>query len=287
MISYIGKIEFKKTYIHYILLFVFFLFWNYFSLNFLFFYYNFKNLINLYQKNLTVTLVAFPSGNPEDSPYTIYKQLKQLSYVKKVTLLKPEKVFENLKKEIPLKLIKNFSKKRISRVFPYVIKIEVSSPESFKLLQEQLSLLAGIHKNLKLCEKKLPQILNFSSFLNKAFFILMISWFVFYFLFIYLINNSLNENLKEQNRIFLLLGGSPLKLKLLRIFFFFITLSAAAIISTLSFLYFSSNLTLLLPYFKKFPNFSIPVHLYSFFTYLIFTTLLFPFLIINYTFEKY
>ncbi|MCS7279760.1 MAG: hypothetical protein NZ530_06890 [Thermodesulfobacteriaceae bacterium] len=279
MLFSLAKVEFKKTFTFYILLFLFFIFWNFFSLLSFFLFKNLENFLKVYQEKLSINI--FISSEPSNKTISsLISEIQTLPFVKKVEVVPPLKLLENWKKDLPPEVFSLFREEEILKNFPYLIRIYLSSPEHFLYFQEQFVLVSKVFKDITYENSKFNNILNFLFFFKKIFWGLALTWFIFYLVFLLLLNFFINSLMNKNIKIFILLGGSFIRLSLIRIILFIITMGLSFIISWFIYSYFIENLLLIFSFLKVYPNIKDVHHLLYFLIYLFFIIILFPTLII-------
>ncbi|MDW8136392.1 MAG: hypothetical protein RMI74_06340 [Thermodesulfobacterium sp.] len=279
MLFSLAKVEFKKTFTFYILLFLFFIFWNFFSLLSFFLFKNLENFLKVYKEKLSINI--FISSEPSNKTISsLISEIQTLPFVKKVEVVPPLKLLENWKKDLPPEVFSLFREEEILKNFPYLIRIYLSSPEHFLYFQEQFVLVSKVFKDITYENSKFNNILNFLFFFKKIFWGLALTWFIFYLVFLLLLNFFINSLMNKNIKIFILLGGSFIRLSLIRIILFIITMGLSFIISWFIYSYFIENLLLIFSFLKVYPNIKDVHHLLYFLIYLFFIIILFPTLII-------
>lgn len=282
MLRYLGKIELKRSFIQYSMLFLFFIFWNFYLLTFFFLFVNTQKFLSFYKNYLWADILVYEKNSETIKKLTT--ELKNFEYVKNLKIFPPEELYQKTKFELPSAL---FSEEEILSVFPYVIRVYVYSVKNLYSLKKYINFLSSLNPSIKLISEKPLKIFHLGSIFSKIFYILIFVWFTFYFFFLYLINQSLNEALKDQTQTFLLLGGGAFKLKLLRNFFFISILFIACIISSLCYFSFAKYMHLIFNFFEIYPDFSKSEHLYYFLVYISFVIILIPVITVHLSYKKY
>jgi cell division transport system permease protein len=286
MFSYLSKIELKQSIFYYLFLFLFFSFWNLFSLFILFFYLNIQNLLQTYEDKLPINLLIFSGTNPSNI-LNLSSEIKKIPYVKNIVVISPEELLEKSKKDLPSEILKIFSEEELKSQFPYILKIYPSSIKDYPALKAQLNLLTKTNSNMEISEPKFFKLIYFAYFFKLGFLVLAITWALFYLILLYFFNTLINSHLKSQTQIFLLLGGTLEKFKFLRFLFVVLILITAFIYSALVYFYISDNISSIIPFFKTYPNFSQVYHLLYFGIYIFLTVFFFPWLTIILSYKKY
>lgn len=262
----LAKIELKKTFAFYFLLFLFFIFWNFFSLLSFFLFKNIEKFLEVYQEKIGISIfVSSEQGNKTVN--SLVSEIKNMPFVKKVEVIPPQELFKKWKDELPSEIFSFFKEEEISQTFPYLIKIYLSSPEYFKFFQEHFMIISKVFENIIYGNLKLKNILDFAFFYKKIFWGLALTWFMFYFIFLILLNFFINSLLKKNIKIFILLGGSLIKINLIRLIIFILTMIIGFICSLLIYFYFIENLTLIFSFLKIYPNLNNIKHVVFFFVY--------------------
>lgn len=279
MLLSLAKVELKKTFAFYILLFLFFVFWNFFSFLSFFLFKNLEKFLEIYQEKIGLSiLISSEQGNKTVN--ALVSEIKTFPFVKKVEVISPSELFEKWKEDLPSEILSLFKKEELLKTFPYLIKVYFSSPEYFRYFQEHFTLISKVFEDITYNNSKLNDLLNFAFFFRKVFWGLSLIWFIFYLIFLILLNFFINSFLKRNIQIFLLLGGSLFKLNLIRIIIFIVTMFIAYICSLFIYFYFTENLIIIFNFLKIYPNFKDNFHIIYFLIYTFFIVFIFPILII-------
>ncbi len=290
MWSYLSRLELKNSLIYYLFLLIFFFFWNFFSLFTIYLYTNFQKIADIYKNRVYLNLIIYSQKSDNTTVTNLVNNLKQLLHVKKVEVFPPEKIFQKIKNSLPSEIFKNYKKNEIINYFPYVVKIYPTSFKSYSLLKNQLQLLKSSNNKIDIYEAKISKMVNFAFVLKPGFFCFFIIWIVFYILFLLFFNYFLNSFLDKQIQIFILLGGSLNNFKIIRLFFISAFSSIAFIISTILFLYIANNLSNIFNITKLTQSssyFLLSNNLFNILIYYILTILVFPAIIIWFSYKKY
>ncbi len=288
MWGYIAKIELRKTLIQYLILFLFFFFWNFFSLAMFNIYKNLQDLLKNYEKNLYIKVVFSPQHYNIEGVKNLIKEIEAKKGVKEITVISPEEIYKNIKKDTPEEILNVLSKEDVLSLFPYIIKIKVEGFKNFRQVKKELSLISKLMPFIKVEYSTPKTLLKFSYLFDKFFYAISFTWFSFYFLFMIFINNSINALIKQETKTFQLLGSSLFRLQAMRFSFFFVCLVIALILSSGIFYFLMKNfIEVIVPFIKLYPDFYNKLQLKIFLAYGFVFTFLIPCLIINFTYKGY
>ncbi|MGC9141459.1 MAG: hypothetical protein ACP5IN_03780 [Caldimicrobium sp.] len=269
----IGKLELKKGFIYYFLLYLFFFFWSIFTLFSLFLYENLVWLNQNYFKKVGVSIIIYPQENIK-SVEDIQSFFKKFNYITKLEVYHPKKLFQELEKDLPKGFLEE---NEIEEIFPYLIKVNLISIEALTKFKKDIEILKSITKNkLEILPEPNIKNLMFLKYIHFLLTIFLMLWTLFYFIFFIFLNRSLNNHLKTQTEIFQLLGGHILKLKLIRILIIIIPLLFIWIFSFIFYYLFAQNIFYFFPFLKIFPDLNNLYELLFFITYFLFLIVVYP-----------
>lgn len=231
-------------------------------------------------------MLIFSEKNPLNV-LNLASEIEKIPYVKNIVIVPPDKLLEKYKNDLPPEILNSFSQEELKDEFPYILKIYISSIKNYQTLKDQLNLLTKANLNIEIYEPSFLKFIYFAYFFKLGFIVLAISWTLFYVIFLYFLNNLINSYLKSQTQIFLLLGGTLRKFKLLRFLFVVLILVAAFLYSTLLYFYISDGVSSLIPLFKTYPNFSKEVHILYFGIYVFFVIFFLPWFTIVISYKNY
>ncbi len=286
MFRYLSKIEIKQSIIYYLFLFLFFSFWNFFSLFSFYFYLNIQNTLQIYQDRLAINMLIFSEKNPLNI-FNLLSEIEKIPHVKNIDIVSPEKLLEKVKKDLPSEILENFSEEELKAEFPYILKIYPLSIKDYPALKDRLNLLTKVNSNIQIYEPRFFKLIYYAYFFKIGFVIFVAIWIFFYIFFLYFLNNLLNLHLKNQTQIFLLLGGTLKKFKLLRFFFLVSVLVLAFGHSSSLFFFISDTISSIFPFFKHYPDISKEKDMLYFGIYTFFTIFLLPWLTILISYRNY
>lgn len=279
----IGKLEFKKGFIYYFILYSFFLFWTLFTLFGAFFYSNINKVINEYFREVGISFFIYPRDSQKIEEAQLIK-LKELKYVKKVELIPPKRLLEEIQKDFPISL--DLDEETLSSL-PSLIRVWIKSPSQWSQLQRDLQRWQQFSKaSIEILGSPLSQPLNFWEYLNKILIVILFLWNFFYFLFLYFLNKSLNSYLRKQLDTFQLLGGHVIKLKFIRFFLLVIPFALIYLFSFSIYYFLTQTLITLFPILEFFPNTSNPLDIFTFIIYFSFLIIIYPFFIVFIAYRK-
>lgn len=109
----IGKLELKKGFVYYFLLYLFFFFWSIFTLFSFFIYNNLTSLNKNYLKKVGIYILIYPQQN-FNSIEDIQNIFKSFNYITNIEIHSPKKLYQELEK-IYLKVL--LTKKKLKRFF--------------------------------------------------------------------------------------------------------------------------------------------------------------------------
>jgi len=235
---------------------------------------------------MAINMLIFPTKNPLNV-FNLLSEIKKIPHVKNIDIIYPEKLLEKAKKDLPSEILKNFSEKELKAEFPYIFKIYPLSIKDYPALKDKLILLTKVNSNIQIYEPSFFKLIYYAYFFKIGFIIFVAIWSFFYIFFLYFLNNILNLYLKNQTQIFLLLGGTLGKFKLLRFFFLVSILVLAFVHSTSLFFFISDSISSIFPFFKFYPDISKEKDMLCFGIYIFFTIFLIPWLIILISYRNY
>lgn len=279
----IGKLEFKKGFIYYFILYSFFLFWTLFTLFGAFFYSNINKVINEYFREVGISFFIYPQDSQKLEESQLIK-LKELKYVKRVELIPPKRLLEEIQEDFPISL--DLDEETLSSL-PSLIRVWIKSPSQWSQLQRDLQRWQQFSKaSIEILGSPLSQPLNFWEYLNKILIVILFLWNFFYFLFLYFLNKSLNSYLRKQLDTFQLLGGHVIKLKFIRFFLLVIPFALIYLFSFSIYYFLTQTLITLFPILEFFPNTSNPLDIFTFITYFSFLIIIYPLFIVFISYRK-
>lgn len=279
----IGKLEFKKGFIYYFILYSFFLFWTLFTLFGAFFYSNINKVINEYFREVGISFFIYPQDSQKLEESQLIK-LKELKYVKRVELIPPKRLLEEIQKDFPISL--DLDEETLSSL-PSLIRVWIKSPSQWSQLQRDLQRWQQFSKaSIEILGSLLSQPLNFWEYLNKILIVILFLWNFFYFLFLYFLNKSLNSYLRKQLDTFQLLGGHVIKLKFIRFFLLVIPFALIYLFSFSIYYFLTQTLITLFPILEFFPNTSNPLDIFTFIIYFSFLIIIYPLFIVFISYRK-
>lgn len=279
----IGKLEFKKGFIYYFILYSFFLFWTLFTLFGAFFYSNINKVINEYFREVGISFFIYPQDSQKIEEAQLIK-LKELKYVKRVELIPPKRLLEEIQKDFPISL--DLDEETLSSL-PSLIRVWIKSPSQWSQLQRDLQRWQQFSKaSIEILGSPLSQPLNFWEYLNKILIVILFLWNFFYFLFLYFLNKSLNSYLRKQLDTFQLLGGHVIKLKFIRFFLLVIPFALIYLFSFSIYYFLTQTLITLFPILEFFPNTSNPLDIFTFIIYFSFLIIIYPLFIVFIAYRK-
>ena len=278
----IAKLEFKKGFVYYFLLYLFFFFWSIFTLFGFFLYDNLASLNKNYLKKIGVSILVYPQENTNIE--NIKNILKKIEYIANVEIYPPQKVYNEIEKDLPEGFIKN---EEIEKIFPYLIKLSFKSVSDLSRIKKDLDLLQEVSVNkFEVILEPGFKYLFFIKYFHYGMVIFLLLWTVFYFLFFVFLNKALNNHLKNQIEIFQLLGGHIFKLKLIRALIIIFPLIIIWILSFVLYYLVSKNLIYFFPFLNFSPNFNNFYELLFFTVYFIFLIIIYPLFIIFISFKR-
>lgn len=286
MFKYLTKIELKQSIIYYFFLFFFFSFWNLFFLFSFYFYSNIQNILYTYQDRLSLNILVF-SEKDFSRILSLGDEIKRIPYVKDVTITLPDELVDKIKNELPSEILENFPEEELKTELPYILKIYPLSIKDYPKLKNQINLLTRLHKNIQISEPIFLKLIYYAYFIKLGFIIFIAIWSFSYVFFLYFFNNLLNLHFKNQTQIFLLLGGSIEKIKLLRFLFLTSTLMLAFGFSTPLFFFAADYISPLFPFFKTYPDLSKIKDILYLSIYIFSTIFLFPWISILISYKDY
>lgn len=279
----IGKLEFKKGFIYFFILYSFFLFWTLFTLFGAFFYSNINKVINEYFREVGISFFIYPQDSQKLEEAQLIK-LKELKYVKRVELIPPKRLLEEIQKDFPISL--DLDEETLSSL-PSLIRVWIKSPSQWSQLQRDLQRWQQFSKaSIEILGSPLSQPLNFWEYLNKILIVILFLWNFFYFLFLYFLNKSLNSYLRKQLDTFQLLGGHVIKLKFIRFFLLVIPFALIYLFSFSIYYFLTQTLITLFPILEFFPNTSNPLDIFTFIIYFSFLIIIYPLFIVFISYRK-
>ena len=278
----IAKLEFKKGFVYYFLLYLFFFFWSIFTLFGFFLYDNLASLNKNYLKKIGVSILVYPQENTNIE--NIKNILKKIEYIANVEIYPPQKVYNEIEKDLPEGFIKN---EEIEKIFPYLIKLSFKSVSDLSRIKKDLDLLQEVSVNkFEVILEPGFKYLFFIKYFHYGMVIFLLLWTVFYFLFFVFLNKALNNHLKNQIEIFQLLGGHIFKLKLIRALIIIFPLIIIWILSFVLYYLVSKNLIYFFPFLNFSPNLNNFYELLFFTVYFIFLIIIYPLFIIFISFKR-
>lgn len=278
----IGKLEFKKGFVYYFLLYLFFFFWSIFTLFGLFVYKNLTLFNKNYFQKVGVSILFYPKENI--SIEDLKKIFLKFNYLSNFEIYPPQKVYIEIEKDLPTDFIKN---EEIDKIFPYLIKIKLKSISELSKLKKDVELIQEISKNkFEILPEPGIKNLPFIKYLHYGLIIFLSLWNLFYLIFFIFLNQGLNNHLKNQIEIFQLLGGHILKFKLIRALIIIIPLHLLLMLSSLLYYFFTKNLIYLFPFLNFFPNLNNIFEIIFFVLYFSFLILIYPLFIVFFSFKK-
>lgn len=279
----IGKLEFKKGFVYYFILYSFFLFWTLFTLFGAFFHSNINKVINEYFREVGISFFIYPQDSQKLKESQLIK-LKELKYVKRVELIPPKRLLEEIQKDFPISL--DLDEETLSSL-PSLIRVWIKSPSQWSQLQRDLQRWQQFSKaSIEILGSPLSQPLNFWEYLNKILIVILFLWNSFYFLFLYFLNKSLNSYLRKQLDTFQLLGGHVIKLKFIRFFLLVIPFALIYLFSFSIYYFLTQTLITLFPILEFFPNTSNPLDIFTFIIYFSFIIIIYPLFIVFISYRK-
>jgi len=279
----IGKLEFKKGFVYYFILYSFFLFWTLFTLFGAFFHSNINKVINEYFREVGISFFIYPQDSQKLEESQLIK-LKELKYVKRVELIPPKRLLEEIQKDFPISL--DLDEETLSSL-PSLIRVWIKSPSQWSQLQRDLQRWQQFSKvSIEILGSPLSQPLNFWEYLNKILIVILFLWNSFYFLFLYFLNKSLNSYLRKQLDTFQLLGGHVIKLKFIRFFLLVIPFALIYLFSFSIYYFLTQTLITLFPILEFFPNTSNPLDIFTFIIYFSFIIIIYPLFIVFISYRK-
>lgn len=279
----IGKLEFKKGFVYYFILYSFFLFWTLFTLFGAFFHSNINKVINEYFREVGISFFIYPQDSQKLEESQLIK-LKELKYVKRVELIPPKRLLEEIQKDFPISL--DLDEETLSSL-PSLIRVWIKSPSQWSQLQRDLQRWQQFSKaSIEILGSPLSQPLNFWEYLNKILIVILFLWNSFYFLFLYFLNKSLNSYLRKQLDTFQLLGGHVIKLKFIRFFLLVIPFALIYLFSFSIYYFLTQTLITLFPILEFFPNTSNSLDIFIFIIYFSFIIIIYPLFIVFISYRK-
>jgi len=279
----IGKLEFKKGFVYYFILYSFFLFWTLFTLFGAFFHSNINKVINEYFREVGISFFIYPQDSQKLEESQLIK-LKELKYVKRVELIPPKRLLEEIQEDFPISL--DLDEETLSSL-PSLIRVWIKSPSQWSQLQRDLQRWQQFSKaSIEILGSPLSQPLNFWEYLNKILIVILFLWNSFYFLFLYFLNKSLNSYLRKQLDTFQLLGGHVIKLKFIRFFLLVIPFALIYLFSFSIYYFLTQTLITLFPILEFFPNTSNPLDIFTFIIYFSFIIIIYPLFIVFISYRK-
>jgi|GEM_PF-5924438 len=154
----IGKLEFKKGFVYYFILYSFFLFWTLFTLFGAFFHSNINKVINEYFREVGISFFIYPQDSQKLEESQLIK-LKELKYVKRVELIPPKRLLEEIQEDFPISL--DLDEETLSSL-PSLIRVWIKSPSQWSQLQRDLQRWQQFSKaSIEILGSPLSQPLNF------------------------------------------------------------------------------------------------------------------------------
>jgi len=247
----IGKLEFKKGFIYYLVIYLFFFFWSLISLFALFIFINFSHLEKIVIKKSNLSILFYPE-NPEEIK-NIKEAFNKLNYIKEIKLYNPEDLYRTYNKELPSDLFEN---ENPILYFPYLIEIKLRSNDFLSQFKKDLQIIKDLtHFKLELLSDPLSKDIPFLKYAKFLFFIFIILWFLLYFLLFIFSIKSLSNHLLPYFETFQLLGGHVLKLKIIRSLFLLIPLLFLSFFSFFLYYLIMNKMIYFFPILKSFPEF--------------------------------
>lgn len=278
----IGKLEFKKGLVFYFLSYLFFFFWSIFTLFGLFLYKNLTWFNKNYFKKVGVSILLYPQENINIED--LRRVFQKFNYLSNFEIHPPQKVYNEIEKDLPMELIKN---EEIDKIFPYLIKISLKSSSDLPKFKKDIELLQELSKNkFEILPEPGFKNLPFFKYTYYGMLIFLFLWSLFYLIFFIFLNHGLDNHLKNQIDIFQLLGGHILKLKLIRALIIILPIFLLWILSCLLYYFFIRNLIYFFPFLIFFPDFNDTYEIIFFFLYFCFIILIYPLLIVFLNLKK-
>ncbi len=278
----IGKLEFKKGFVYYFLLYLFFFFWSIFTLFGLFVYKNLTLFNKNYFQKVGVSILFYPKENI--SIEDLKKIFLKFNYLSNFEIYPPQKVYIEIEKDLPTDFIKD---EEINKIFPYLIKIKLKSISELSKLKKDVELIQELSKNkFEILPEPGIKNLPFIKYLHYGLIIFLSLWNLIYLIFFIFLNQGLNNHLKNQIEIFQLLGGHILKLKLIRALIIIIPLLLLWMLSSLLYYFFTKNLIYFFHFLNFFPNLNNILEIIFFVLYFSFLILIYPLFIVFFSFKK-
>lgn len=277
------KLEFKKGFLFYLILYIFFFFWSLSSFTGYFIFNNFNYFLKNFKSTHNVLILFFKSNSSiiNDVFYNDLTSILNTDNYEKISE-------EELLKELELyNELSGYIDEDLKKYLPIGVRINIKDPSKLQEIKKKLSEIEmkySVTANL-VYEELYYNIKNFE-LMRYVLIILLIIWNLFYFLFFYFIIKSLNDYLRLYLNTFQLLGGPINKLISIRLILLIIPFIFLLLLS-FSFYYILMKFFIIsFPFLYPFPDSKSPIEQLYFLSYCLLVSIIYPSFITYILFRK-